>query len=743
MKTTLIEEIRPFAFHWPSGHNEPYEVCYGYRVEEGPSGADEGEIKIAVGWRHAFGRDRRRILVFRRRQGVILETVGTDDFPTSGLTAWPPKRAGSNRSVVSPEDIPPEYLAFRVEPFAHWITGPNAREGYVALVREDDHEALIRLGLIREVHKRIKTVPNEARGAPAEGGTERLGGWPDGAWDTAAEAIVRGLAAHADDYRSEHLFRRIGEYTGQPVASPEEGFAALASPVASLSMLLGYYAFARQAAERAGYNEACVEILAPYRDEGGGERLWRDFPDWESFHRAFDAACMRRRIRPNRRINDGLVRELYALAARVPEQGLFHVWADRIRSTASVRDLCSELMAVHGIGQKIASFVCRDVVFLAGLEEALPRAEGRFLQPVDIWLGRVAEHLSPSLTFGKDEPSRIAQFLAEAARRAGVSGVTFNQGSWYFGSQVAGAASRLAELLAAMGSGGGSPQRGQEPGRPTFQQGPAVDSARSQSPLGRAAEGRPRRLVVVACGKTKVWEREPHRGTCPAREAYIGPFFSSNRRYADRFAPGAWMILSARFGFLRPDTPITDYNTTFLDPSTGPLEADQLRVSALQAGVTEYDEVEVLGGAEYVQRVREALGGEAVRILTPYVGCPGNGEMMGLAKAAVESGVPFDGPVVSSALRVPPRDEITDALASVRGPGRPSAASNPAFIRRAFELHKAHGLSQADAISQAAWEFGIELPPSYLRYPGVKFHQWRTQGYDAPPGPPGLPVAPV
>lgn len=100
------------------------------------------------------------------------------------------------------------------------------------------------------------------------------------------------------------------------------------------------------------------------------------------------------------------------------------------------------------------------------------------------------------------------------------------------------------------------------------------------------------------------------------------------------------MILSSRFGPLRPDTPITNYNTRFGVPSTSPIQADQLRVLCIQTGVTSYEEIEVLAGRAYVDVLQEALRGLPVRLITPYASCEGNGEMMGLAKRAVETGVP-------------------------------------------------------------------------------------------------------
>jgi hypothetical protein len=49
------------------------------------------------------------------------------------------------------------------------------------------------------------------------------------------------------------------------------------------------------------------------------------------------------------------------------------------------------------------------------------------------------------------------------------------------------------------------------------------------------------------------------------------------------------------------------------------------------------------------------------------------------------------------------------------------------FKRRAVALRN-EGRTQAQAIREAAAEFGIDLKPSYLRYPGSHFDRWRKQG---------------
>lgn len=354
MKLTLLHEERPYEFKWWSGTIENYEACFRYRVEDQPKETSGGDINVAVGWRAAFGANRRRVLVFRGRGNVLVELVGTDDCDVSRNVAWLIKVPGSNRNAANIKDVPPEFLEFDVDRFNEWVTGFATRTGYAIRIHEDDHPGMVKLALYRELHKAQK-----ASHAPETAGTA------------------------ADDAVAE-----------------------------------------------------------------------------------------------------------------------------------------------------------RDVI--------PPLADGQ----------------------------RVSKTLLRREHRA-------------------------------------------------------------------VPERRSKRLIVIACGKRKVWDEDPNHDECSAKDAYRGQFFTVNRKYAERFAPNDWMILSARFGFLHPDTPITDYNATFNEKTDEVISPDQLRVTAIHLGVHEYDKIEVLGGRAYVEQARSSLQGYPVRVLAPYSDCGGIGEMMGKATKAIRAGVPM------------------------------------------------------------------------------------------------------
>lgn len=84
-------------------------------------------------------------------------------------------------------------------------------------------------------------------------------------------------------------------------------------------------------------------------------------------------------------------------------------------------------------------------------------------------------------------------------------------------------------------------------------------------------------LVIVPCGRSKIWDKYPDAGPTAAADAYIGPPFTVNRRFAEQ-AGGNWVVLSAKYGFLRPtDVVPGTYNTTFKRRSTNPIGFAVLR----------------------------------------------------------------------------------------------------------------------------------------------------------------------
>ncbi len=149
----------------------------------------------------------------------------------------------------------------------------------------------------------------------------------------------------------------------------------------------------------------------------------------------------------------------------------------------------------------------------------------------------------------------------------------------------------------------------------------------------------PRTLIIVPCGQRKIWDRDPSRGPTPAREAYIGAPFRLNCRYAERFGD-AWIILSARYGFIMPDFPIPGpYDVTFKRRSTAPAAIELLRRQVEELHLYRFDLVVGLGGADYCRAVEAAFAERPVRLSYPTAGLP-IGKAMQRLKHALMAGQP-------------------------------------------------------------------------------------------------------
>ena len=90
---------------------------------------------------------------------------------------------------------------------------------------------------------------------------------------------------------------------------------------------------------------------------------------------------------------------------------------------------------IRGIGEKIASFYLRDIAYLARLDEE-NISDLYLLQPIDTWLEQTFKIL-----FNFDVPKNLQEkqkLIVDLCKESKVSSISFNQGAWVLGSQIAG-----------------------------------------------------------------------------------------------------------------------------------------------------------------------------------------------------------------------------------------------------------------------------------------------------------------
>lgn len=127
-------------------------------------------------------------------------------------------------------------------------------------------------------------------------------------------------------------------------------------------------------------------------------------------------------------------------------------------------------------------------------------------------------------------------------------------------------------------------------------------------------------LVIVPCGKAKIWDRNLDIGPTCAANAYIGTPFHLNVAYATMYGD-RWMILSAKYGFIPPDFVIPGpYDVSFNRKSSNPVPVEVLRQQVDQFGLHTLRTVIGLGGKAYRAATAAAFAGTQVKLQFPFEG---------------------------------------------------------------------------------------------------------------------------
>jgi hypothetical protein len=221
----------------------------------------------------------------------------------------------------------------------------------------------------------------------------------------------------------------------------------LRNPRSGLVFVLGN-AFARAGGEQAGYGDIAVQALdRSVIANGDYNKLMRlnDAPEiaWSSFVRI----CNEKQVGTNSKINKGVVKGLVKLAQNSVNLNPFeHLSSKMVEDTVGAFML---LRDIHGIGDKVASFITRDIVSILDLEERIVAKHQILLQPVDMWIHGISSSLWNNL--GERAPTwLIALTVVTKCREYGFSPVRFNQGAWMYGSSRIVDTKKISEGISAL-----------------------------------------------------------------------------------------------------------------------------------------------------------------------------------------------------------------------------------------------------------------------------------------------------
>ncbi len=125
---------------------------------------------------------------------------------------------------------------------------------------------------------------------------------------------------------------------------------------------------------------------------------------------------------------------------------------------------------------------------------------------------------------------------------------------------------------------------------------------------------RPPTVLVVGCGKAKIWDTKPCVGRVAAKDAYTSSLFRLCRRHAEKHHPHTWVILSAKHGILHPDTKIAKYDISL---DTEAEETLRRRINTQWVKLFPRAlKVKSLAGAAYTAMLRASIP-QGVRVEVP------------------------------------------------------------------------------------------------------------------------------
>jgi len=247
-----------------------------------------------------------------------------------------------------------------------------------------------------------------------------------------AKNIVEILSKDwAERYQSEH---------GR---GPTAAKSLLHNAQAGLNFVLRN-SFARAGGEQAGYGRIATQALGKsVRIIGAYDKFIQLTDAPEAVWSKFIQVCNQEGIGINQKINEGVVKGIMKLAQNSVHHNPFeHIGRRVVPNTV---DAFLLLRNISGIGDKVASFITRDIVTILDVEDKVAAQNQILLQPIDRWIHGVAILLWKELE-GRAPPWLIALKVVTKCKEYECSPARFNQGAWMYGSSVIKDTSRISDI---------------------------------------------------------------------------------------------------------------------------------------------------------------------------------------------------------------------------------------------------------------------------------------------------------
>lgn len=127
-----------------------------------------------------------------------------------------------------------------------------------------------------------------------------------------------------------------------------------------------------------------------------------------------------------------MVVSMLKFISKIDDKNIVKYSMSRIQN-GKIKDHFEELQTVHSIGPKCSSFYLRDLNSIYSLDEKIMEEDLVCLQPIDVWVRRVANKAGIINDENEKNEELIRKNIVEACSKAGVPSMKFNQGAWYLG----------------------------------------------------------------------------------------------------------------------------------------------------------------------------------------------------------------------------------------------------------------------------------------------------------------------
>ncbi|MDI6811085.1 MAG: hypothetical protein QMD80_05340 [archaeon] len=123
-------------------------------------------------------------------------------------------------------------------------------------------------------------------------------------------------------------------------------------------------------------------------------------------------------------------------------------------------------------------------------------------------------------------------------------------------------------------------------------------------------------LIIVPCGKKKIWDENSSAGRTPAKYAYTSNYFKLCVQYAEEFSDG-WVIFSGKYGLIAPDFMVANYDTRIKTSDEFRNKIKEQLKTFISSGVFSFVS---LCGKDYSQILKEVGEPFGLKLHTPLEG---------------------------------------------------------------------------------------------------------------------------